>query len=269
MPAIVKFVELPGPVTLPYVEQGDPSGIPVVLLHGLADSWRSFELVLPHLPSSIHVFALTQRGHGDASRPMAGYRTIDFAADLGAFMDRLHLEAAVIVGGSSGGLVARQFTMDHPNQVLGLVLLGTPLTLRNKPGIRELWESTISRLTDPVDPSFVRAFQQGTLAQPIPPAFLEMLVQESLKLPAQVWVETVAGLLEDNSSEQLKQIQAPTLIVWGDQDVIVSRSEQETLAAAIAGARLLVYSGAGHAFYWEEPARVAADLVTFVQAVTN
>ena len=65
----VKSVKLSNGVTLPYVEQGDPSGVPVVLLHGITDSWRSFAPVLPSLPASIHAFALTQRGHGDADRP--------------------------------------------------------------------------------------------------------------------------------------------------------------------------------------------------------
>ena len=69
MTYVIKSVELPTQVTLPYIEQGDRSGVPVVLLHGLADSWRSFELVLPHIPYSLHSFALTHRCHVDASRP--------------------------------------------------------------------------------------------------------------------------------------------------------------------------------------------------------
>ena len=78
MAHIIKTVELPNQVKIPYVEQGNSSGIPLLLLHGYADSWRSFELVLPHLPESIHPFALTQRGHGDASRPLSGYRSHDW-----------------------------------------------------------------------------------------------------------------------------------------------------------------------------------------------
>jgi pimeloyl-ACP methyl ester carboxylesterase len=68
MAPIVRSVELPNHVTIPYVEQGDSSGVPVVLLHAIADSWRSFKRVLPRLPDSLHAFALTKRGHGDASR---------------------------------------------------------------------------------------------------------------------------------------------------------------------------------------------------------
>jgi non-heme chloroperoxidase len=260
----VKSVELPDGVRLPYVEQGDPSGVPVVLLHAIADSWRSFELVLSDLPASIHAYALTQRGHGDASRPARGYQSRDFAADLAAFMDALHIEAAVIVGGSSGGFIARRFAIDHPGRTLGLVLLGSPATLRDKPGVLEMWDSTISKLTDPISPDLVREFVEGTLTQPVPQAFLETIVQENLKVPARVWIATFEGLLEDDSLMELDKIKAPTLVVWGDQDAILAQSDQETLAAAITGSRLLAYPGAGHAFYWEDPGRVASDLAAFI-----
>ena len=261
---IVRSVELPGRVKLPYVEQGDPSGVPVLLLHAIADSWRSFELVLSHLPKSIHAFAPTQRGHGDAGRPEMGYHPRDFAADLAAFMDALHFQAAVVVGASSGGFVARRFAIDHPGRTLGLVFLGSPASLRDKPGVLEMWNSTFSKLTDPIAPDLVREFVEGTLAQPVPQVVLETMVGENLKAPARVWRETFKGLLEDDSLGELDEIEAPTLVVGGDQDAILPRSDQESLAAAITGSRLLVYEGAGHAFYWEEPGRVAADLAAFV-----
>ncbi len=95
MEFVIKSVDLPNKVKLPYIEQGNSSGFPLILLHGYADSWRSFERVLPYLPDSIRTFAITQRGHGDASRPATGYRIHDFVADLKAFMEVLHLKAAV------------------------------------------------------------------------------------------------------------------------------------------------------------------------------
>ena len=261
---VVRSIELASQVRLPYVEQGDSSGIPVILLHAIADSWHSFERVLLHLPDSIHAFAVTQRGHGDASRPADGYHPHDFAADLAAFMDALHLEAAVIAGGSSGGFVARRFAIDHPERTAGLVLLGSPATLRDKPSVLEMWELTVSKLTDPVDSHFVREFAESTLARPVPQAFVETMVQENLKVPARVWRATFEGLLEDDSFGELNRIDAPTLIVWGDQDAFLPRSDQEMLHAAIAGSRLVVYPGAGHAVYWEAPDRVSSDLTAFV-----
>ena len=260
----IKTVKLPNRVELQYVEQGDPSGAPLLLVHAIADSWRSFERVLGHLPDSIHAFALSQRGHGDASRPAAGYGVRDFAADLASFMDAVHLDAAVIAGGSSGGFVARRFAIDHPERALGLVFLGSPATLRDKPVVLEAWDSIVSKMTDPIDPGFVRDFVEGTLARPVPRAFMETVVRENLKVPARVWRETFEGLLEDDSSQELGKIEAPTLIIWGDRDTVLPRSDQESLAAAIPVARLVVYPGAGHAFYWEEPDRVAADLTSFI-----
>src|SRR5262249_53425143 len=165
----LKSVELPHKVTLQYVEQGDPAGVPVLLLHGVTDSWHSFEPVLPHLPSSLHAFALTQRGHGDSDRPL-GYRTRDFAADVAEFVKALGVGPTVIVGHSMGATNAQRFVIDHPERALGLVLAGTFAGYRSNPMVLELWESTIARLTDPVDPGFVREFQESTLAKPVPRA---------------------------------------------------------------------------------------------------
>ena len=63
---MVKSINLPGRLVLSYFEQGDPEGPPVLLLHGVSDSCRSFAPLLRHLPPSLHVFALSQRGHGDS-----------------------------------------------------------------------------------------------------------------------------------------------------------------------------------------------------------
>src|SRR5262245_48124812 len=81
-----KFISLSTGVRLEYVEQGPSDGIPVVFLHGVTDSWHSFEGVLRHLPPTVHSFAISQRGHGDSSRPESGYLLSDLSDDLAAFM---------------------------------------------------------------------------------------------------------------------------------------------------------------------------------------
>jgi non-heme chloroperoxidase len=251
-------------VTLDYVEQGNRSGVPVLLLHGLSDSRRSYERVLPHLPNSLRAFALTLRGHGDSSKPDAGYATRDHVMDAVAFMDAFGLDTTVVVGHSAGSLVARRMAIDHPERTRGLVLIGTLAAPRDNAGVMEVREA-VAALTDPVDPDFVREFQMSTLAQPVPQDFIETVVQESLKVPARVWRAAVEGLVNDDSSEELDAINAPTLVIWGDRDDMCPRSEQETLRAAIRDSRLVEYSGAGHGVHWEEPERLAADLVSFVE----
>lgn len=265
----VKSVALPNQVTLQYAEQGDPSGIPLLLLHGFADSWHSYERVLPHLPASIHAFALTQRGHGDASRPAAGYSVTDFAGDLAAFMDALHLGAGVIVGHSMGSAVALRFAIDHPDRTAGLVLVAASSTMAGTAAARAFWDSTVSKLTDPVDRRLVREMTDSMLVKPVPQAFVDAAVQEGNKVPAHVWRAAFQSRwnLEGDFSGQLGMIKAPTLIVWGDQDARYMRIEEEVLASAISGSRLIVYPGTGHLLHWEEPERFASDLVTFIQGL--
>jgi pimeloyl-ACP methyl ester carboxylesterase len=237
----------------------------VIFLHGLTDSWRAFELVLAELPGDVHAIAVTQRGHGDASRPTSGYRTRDFASDLLLFLDALGVQRAVLVAHSSHTFTVERCAIEHPERVTGLVLIGAPATLRGKPGVASLLE-TVSGLTDPIDAAFVREFARAACHRPVAPAFLEAMVEESLKVPAHVWREGFPGLLEDDFLGELHRIAAPTLLVWGDLDAIVPEQDQRTLMAAIPCATLRIYQGTGHTPQWEEPARFAADLAAFTLA---
>ena len=259
-------IELSTGVRLPYVERGDPSGVPLVLLHGYSDSHGSFEPLLAHLPRSVRAFALTQRGHGDADRPAGGYRPEDFAADVGAFMDAVGLEAAVIVGHSGGSYAAQRFALDHPDRTLGLVLIGAFRAFHDNPAVLEFWQ-VVSQLTDPVDPAFVRDFQESTLTRPVPPAFLDGVIAESSKLPARVWRSYLGDYLEAEVPTEKGTITAPTLIMWGDRDPYCPRDDQHALLAAIPGARLATYPGTGHVPHWEEPERSAADISAFALRV--
>lgn len=264
MKPILKSIELPNGLRLSYAEQGNPQGVPVVFLHGITDSWHSFELVLPHLPDSIHAIAISQRGHGDSDRPVAGYDPQDFARDLAALMNALELGPAVVAGHSMGASIAQRYVIDHPEGALGLVLIGSLPTWKAHPDFVGLWDSVVSTLEDSVDPAFVREFQESTLAQPVPPAFLDTVVRESLKLPARVWKSVlVEGLLDPDFSGELAKIHVPTLIFWGGRDSMTGNG-QEALRLAISGSRTVVYPEAGHGLHWEEPERFAADLTAFV-----
>ncbi|MEU6878775.1 alpha/beta hydrolase [Streptomyces sp. NPDC046712] len=251
-----------GRPTLPYAEAGPPEGKPIVLVHGYVDSWWTFEPMLRRMPSALHAYAPTQRGHGDADKPSDGYLPEDFATDLVAFMDSVGIDRAVLVGGSSGGVQARIVAGRRPDRVAGLVLLGVPAELSDKPGVTELWD-TVRELEDPVDRAFAKDFARGMTAAPIGRGFLETVVDENLKAPARVWRETLRGLLETDLRSTLSGILVPTLVVWGDQDTLLTREDQQTILDTIPDSRLLVYEGAGHVVYWEAPDRVLRDLAAF------
>jgi pimeloyl-ACP methyl ester carboxylesterase len=245
-------------------EQGDPNGTAVLLLHGYTDSWRAFAPLMARLPRRFRTVALTLRGHGDSVKPVKGYSLTDLAADLPLVMDALGIERAVIVGHSMGSLLATRFAIDHPSRVLGLVLIGAFTTLKGNAGVEELWRDAVADMSDPIDPELVRAFQQSTLARPVPPAFLEGVIAESLKVPARVWREALGSMRDDDFSAALPLIAAPTLVLWGERDEFTGRAEQDLLVTLIPGAKLTVHAESGHAPHWEDPETVARQIAAFI-----
>ena len=253
---------------LHYAEQGDPTGEAIVFLHGYSDSWFSFSRVLPLLSAEYHAFALTQRGHGDSDKPECCYTPDDFATDFDAFMDAVGLEEATVVGASTGALFAQRVVLSYPRRVSRLVLVGAQTPANEANEIVLGLQEEVRALEDPVPPEFVRAFQESTIYQPVPQEFLDTVVSESLKLPARVWRDYLEGAvlsIDQDYVLPLREIDVPTLILWGQHDPLFPREEQERLAAAIPGATLKVYPETGHAVHWDRPEWVVRDLEEFMK----
>jgi non-heme chloroperoxidase len=260
--AVIKTIDLPTNVTLEYTEQGNADGIPVIMLHGFTDSRHSYDMALVHLPPALRVYTITQRGHGNSSKPKSSYDPGDFADDIAAFMKQLKIKRAVIVGHSMGSTIAQCFAVKYPELVKALVAIASFVDY-NKPAVSE-FKAVIDQLKDPVDSIFVAEFQKSTIVQPVPETMLMKFIAESRKVPAYVWQGVAAGWTKSEFAGILKQFNRPSLIIWGDKDVFCPRADQELLQKAIKNSRLLVYEGTGHAVHWEEPERFAKDLVEFI-----
>lgn len=257
----VRQLGLPTGVTLSCVSTGHASGTPVLLLHAWGESRRSFDRLLPLLPLTIHAMAMDQRGHGEASKPREGYSLEHFAQDIDAFMDAVGISSAVLMGSSSGGYVAQQVAITSPHRVAGLVLVASPRDLRGRPPFAD----EIDQLTDPVDAEWVR----GSLTwfprfHEVPQWYIDDRVREGAGIPAHVWRDTFNGLITARPPTDTATITAPTLVICGDRDELVNREHAEALAAAIPASRLVIYEDTGHLILWEQPERLAADLVTFL-----
>ena len=260
----VRLVRLRTGLAVPYVVHGDLSGVPVLLLHAWGESLGCFDRLLPLLPATVRAVAMDQRGHGDADKPADGYALADLADDVEEFMDAVGLPSAVLLGSSSGGYVAQQVAISSPHRVAGLVLVGSPRTLHG----RAPFADEVDRLTDPVDRAWVRAsLRWFPRYHDIPAWYVEDRVDDGVRVPAHVWRGALAGLTGAPPPTDVGTIMAPTLVVRGDRDEVLSRAEQEALSAAIPGSRLVVYEGTGHLVLWEQPERVAADVTDFVEGL--
>jgi len=163
------------------------------------------------------------------------------------------------VGHSMGSFVARRAAALAPSRITGLVLMGAAVSPDNSV-VRDL-ERQVNALTDPIDPAFVRAFQDSTVALPVPEAFMSAAVAESRRLDARAWKAVFAGILGYVPAEQT--IRVPTLVLGGDKDSVFSEREHRSLAGAIAGARVVMVPGVGHTLHWEQPERFVSELIGF------
>jgi pimeloyl-ACP methyl ester carboxylesterase len=253
-------------VTVPYLEQGDPEAAAVLLLHAWVESSASFDRLLQAVPPTLRVFAMDQRGHGDADKPADGYALVNFADDIEAFMDAVGLHSAVLLGSSSSGSVAQQVAIQVPHRVDGLVLVGAPRSLQGRPAFAD----EVDRLTDPVDPIWV---EQSLSLFPryhhVPEWYITDRIRDGVRVPAHVWMAGLAGLTTAVPPSESATITAPTLIIWGERDALLPAQDGYLLAAAIPGSRLVVYQDTGHLVLWEQPERVATDLVDFVAGLST
>jgi pimeloyl-ACP methyl ester carboxylesterase len=263
--AATSTVTLSNGLMLSCFEQGQSSDPALVLLPGPTDSWRSYRTVLEHIPRSIRVLAVSLRGHGDSDKPPSGYRVENYAADVIAFLDVLAIRRAVLVGHSGSCLVARRVAIDAPERVAGLVLEAAPTTLKGDPGLTEFVGSVVSTIVDPIDPAFARSFALDTSSTDVSAGTLDIVVEDLLKVPARVWRETFAALLDHDDRHELDRIAAPLLLIWGENDGLIGRDVQEQLLRLLPQATLTTYAGVGHTPRWEQPVRFASDLVAFVE----
>lgn len=141
------FITLSG---LPFhYREWSRTGVPLILLHGLASQSHIFDLVAPLLArNEFRVIAFDQRGHGESVKPENGFDFHTVSEDLLALLDALKIKRAIIAGHSWGGNVALYFAATFPERVRGLVLIdGGFLDIQSNPEMT--WERTERELAPP------------------------------------------------------------------------------------------------------------------------
>ncbi|HMG03365.1 MAG TPA: alpha/beta hydrolase, partial [Edaphobacter sp.] len=201
-----QIIKLQNGITLNYAVQGDPKGPVIVMLHGAGDSWHSFARVLPLIPSSYRVYAVTLRGHGLSDHPDSGYSRDDFAGDILDLLDQLHIQHATLVGHSLGSFVAQKVAERDNGHLDRLVLIGSGPGTHKSGSSEDEISSPFAKLTDPVPYTFARDFQASTIYYPVPAWFFEMMVGEAQRVPAATWHGLGASIATGDSLAELKKI---------------------------------------------------------------
>lgn len=246
---------------------GSRQGRPVLLLHVLSDSWRSFLPLMAEIPKNLRLIAVSKQGHGNSAKPSRAYCLAEAADDVITVMDALGLAQADIVGHSLGSTVAQKVVERTPDRVASLILIGAFIRLDTDPAVSGLWEETVALMTDPVDASFVRALQESAVGPDTSRQIIEQAVAESLKLRADVWRAALAAGTTTDLTKALARFDRPVLVVHGQLDDFSLAEEQAELAQENRR-RLASHPEWGHSPHWERPAAVATLMAQFIADVS-
>ncbi len=265
--------------TLQVLEEGDPEGSPVVLLHGATESMHWFEELGPLLGANHRVLRVDLLGHGGSDKPGAGYAIADQASAVAEALAKLDVAGATVVGNSLGGSVATGLAEQSPDLVAGIVILDQAPndSYSELPWAVELsdWPilgPALSRASDVAPDSVVLDGYQDAFApdfniasgfenpdQPVDD-LREMTYTAFVDIDEADTDYTDARALDD----RLSAIEVPLLVVFGAEDQIYDAEEAIRPYEDIAGVRTELLEGVGHSPNVEAPEETAALIEAFI-----
>ena len=236
------------------------SGDPLLLLHGWGVSSELFAPILEVLGPGRRLIVPDLPGFGATPAPEAPWSVHDFAAWCVALLDRLGIETCDLVGHSNGGRIGIVLAATYPGRVRRMVLTGSA-------GIRprRTWRSAVRVRSYKV----LRAVERSAAV----PAVLRRAAGRNADQRGSADYRAVSGvmrgtlvrLVNEDVRGLLPSLHLPVLLIWGDQDSETPIDDGRLMERLIPDAGLVVFEGAGHFAYLEQPGRFCRIVDVFLR----
>ena len=238
-----------------YFEDAGGSGPPVLLIMGLGMNATGWWRTIPAL-AEFRVISFDNRGVGRSARVPGPYTVAEMADDAVSVLDQAGVESAHVYGISLGGMIAQEVALRHPDRVRALVVGAT-----TRGG--GAWVPASDAVT-----TFVRLRAQLTAEHavwasvPINYAprtrrdrgqLIAEDIAQRLRFPVEAEYYSAQLAAANGHDARVEDVGASTLVVHGEEDVLIPPVNGERLASDIPGAELSMWPGAAHLYFTDEP----------------
>lgn len=282
------FLTLENGSRIHYRDQGKSDGIPLVLIHGAMASLHTWEPWVKVLGQNYRVVTLDLPAHGLTGQvPSAEYGADSFTAAIEGVVNELGLDNFVLGGNSMGGGATWRYALENPNRVRAMLLIDSvppshwaraelePGTERVAPTafslLRQGWFRAIARQLDPA-PLIGQGLRSAYNDSPVVDdkliaRYYELIMREGTRTAILSRTGSYNG--ERDQPQDLSVLNQPTLIMWGAQDSVIPVSVAAQFEEFLPNTKTVIYQDLGHIPMEEDPARTAADVLVFLNALES
>ncbi len=232
-------------------------GRPVLLLHGWLGSWALWRPTIEILGEEFRTYALDFFGFGESFDHNSNFTVTNYVDSVIQFMDRLGIVKAPIIGHSMGGTVALAAAIQHPDKVVKVGLIGSPVqgsslnillkASGNRRFARIIWTS----------PGLLRLFMRGYayFVARDGRALGDMFVEDMSKVSSASFFQSIATLRQTDLTEPAASLELPVMGIYGKRDVIVNPDQADVLQGCVQHSQIARFIDSGHFPMMDEPDR--------------
>ena len=240
---------------------GEEDKTPLILIHGAGGSYL-------HWPSEIrrligeNILAIDLPGHG--ASPGEGKEVIDaYASDVIGFMDDLGINQAVITGHSMGSAIAQMLSLDYPERVKALILIGTGAKLRVHPKLIQFCSS------ESTYPEAVSQVMEWAFNPQADQRLVELAGERMADTSHEVVHKDFLACDAFDIRDRVKDINQPMLVICGSEDQMTPVRFSQFLVEELPEAHLEIIPNAGHMVMLELPEIVANLIREFIEELDS
>lgn len=224
-----------GDVFVNYIQYGNKKGKNIVLLHGWGQNTKMMDPIGRGLEKDFYITNIDLPGFGDSSEPTYGYTIYDYYEVLDKLLTKLKIKNPILIGHSFGGRIAIIYSAKK--EVDKLVLLSSPFKRSSKKNSTKV--------------KILKILKKIPVLNELESYMKTKIGSSDYRNATPIMRTILVNTVNEDLTEYLKQIEVPSLLIWGSNDTAVSIEDAKYAESIMKDVGLVVYEGCTHYAYLE------------------